>query len=210
MRLNGRVSWGVILIVIGAVFLMDSAGILDVGELVATFWPVMLVLWGAWLIMRRKTKDKEGEPVSGPLADIGIGRRIEETSDGHVSFSNVFGDVRSRIVSPSFTGGKLSSVFGDVEADLSTATFAAGEQGLKLDTVFGRTRVLLPREVAYAVTGDAVMGKVSVAGVNKGGFFPALDFATPGYREAPRRIRIDASTVFGEVVVIQLAGQDHA
>lgn len=210
MRLNGRASWGVILIVIGVVFIMDSAGMLNVGELVTMFWPVILVLWGAWLIMRKKPDAREEVPGSGPLADIGIGRRSEETSDGHVNFSNLFGDIRSRIISRSFTGGKLSTVFGDVEADLSAATFAAGEQGLKLDTVFGRTRVLLPHDIAYSVTGDAVMGKVSVAGVNKGGFFPALDFATAGYREAPRRIRIDASTVFGEVVVTQLTGREHA
>ena len=204
--MNGRLSWGVILIAAGILFLLDSAGVLNIGEFISLFWPLLLVLWGAWVLWGRTRAKQETVVVSGPLADIGIGRRVEEFSTDRVSSANVLGDVRSRIVSASFAGGTLSSVMGDVEADLTGAVLAPGEQLLKLDTVMGDVEILLPPNTAFSVTGDAVMGKVVAGTESRKGFFPSLEYATPGYKDAARRIRIDASTVMGEVSVRQKAG----
>ncbi len=41
--------WGVILVVIGLLFLLDSLDVnIDVWHELANFWPVILILWGAW------------------------------------------------------------------------------------------------------------------------------------------------------------------
>jgi hypothetical protein len=39
--------WGVILIVIGVIFILDNFDI-DVWDYVARLWPVALIVWGAW------------------------------------------------------------------------------------------------------------------------------------------------------------------
>jgi hypothetical protein len=39
--------WGFILIVIGAVFLLDRLDV-EVWDSVARFWPLVLIFWGGW------------------------------------------------------------------------------------------------------------------------------------------------------------------
>ena len=41
--------WGVILIAIGILFLLDNIDIhIDVWRYLSNFWPVILILWGGW------------------------------------------------------------------------------------------------------------------------------------------------------------------
>lgn len=64
MTRNGKrepLAWGIILIVIGALFLFHN---LDIGiwELVARLWPLILILWGAWkLYFGLKDKQEQSE-----------------------------------------------------------------------------------------------------------------------------------------------------
>jgi hypothetical protein len=68
MAKNGKretLAWGIILIVIGALFLFNN---LDIGiwDLVARLWPIILILWGAWKLyfgLQEKQKQSEIEPV---------------------------------------------------------------------------------------------------------------------------------------------------
>lgn len=43
-----RLLWGIVVVTIGVVFLLNQVGIisLDIGELVGTYWPVLLILFG--------------------------------------------------------------------------------------------------------------------------------------------------------------------
>jgi len=43
---QGRVFWGLILILVGVLFLLDHLGGLDFGELISTYWPVILIILG--------------------------------------------------------------------------------------------------------------------------------------------------------------------
>ncbi len=40
-------AWGIILIVIGLIFLLDRFDV-DVWNFVARLWPVALIIWGIW------------------------------------------------------------------------------------------------------------------------------------------------------------------
>lgn len=52
--------WGIILIVIGVIFLLD----IDIWYIIAHFWPVILILWGAWKLYVGilEHKREPGEP----------------------------------------------------------------------------------------------------------------------------------------------------
>jgi membrane protein DedA with SNARE-associated domain len=53
---SGSLVWGVILIVVGFLFLLDQLHI-DVWDAVWRFWPVILIVWGAnklWLGLKEK------------------------------------------------------------------------------------------------------------------------------------------------------------
>ena len=59
VNLNGRgdqaVVAGVILVVLGVVLLLRTLNVLDIDELMARYWPVLLIAGGAWLLWGRIT-----------------------------------------------------------------------------------------------------------------------------------------------------------
>jgi hypothetical protein len=41
--------WGLVLVVLGLLFLLDNLDVrFDVWRQLANFWPVLLIVWGAW------------------------------------------------------------------------------------------------------------------------------------------------------------------
>lgn len=201
MRLTGRVWWGVVLIVLGILFILDEHSKVRISEVLLSLWPLLLVGAGLYLIVHARRPVDESALVTAPLADIGIGRRVVETTSASVRVGNIFGDVRSRVEAHDFTGGSLSTLMGIVTADLTKAALAPGEHALKIDSVMGSVVVRLPRGMAYAVTADGVVGTVRAGRTVRNGFFPSVHLVSDGYREAAGRIHLDISTVFGEVRV---------
>jgi len=58
--------WGLILVVLGLLFLLDNLNFnIDVWHELANFWPVILILWGAWkLYLGLKDAGTEANPES--------------------------------------------------------------------------------------------------------------------------------------------------
>lgn len=48
---QGRIFWGLLLVVLGVLFLLDRTGTLDFGDLVARFWPVVFILIGVSILL---------------------------------------------------------------------------------------------------------------------------------------------------------------
>jgi hypothetical protein len=48
---GGRVFWGLILILLGGLFLLDQLGRLDFGDVMSTYWPVIIILIGLSTIL---------------------------------------------------------------------------------------------------------------------------------------------------------------
>lgn len=46
-RRREPLAWGIILIVIGLIFLLANIDV-DVWDFIARLWPVVLIAWGAW------------------------------------------------------------------------------------------------------------------------------------------------------------------
>ena len=64
---SGRLIAGIIIIAIGALFLLNSTGIADVGGL-TKWWPMIIVLLGVWRLIAQKFRS-----LFGPLLLIAIG-----------------------------------------------------------------------------------------------------------------------------------------
>ena len=199
--MTGRMWWGVLLIVLGILFILDDHSKLHISEVLLSLWPVLIIGVGVYLILHARRPVDESALITAPLADIGIGRRVVETTASSVRVGNIFGEVRSRVEARNFTGGSLSTLMGIVTVDLTQAMLATGEHTLKVDSVMGSVVVRLPRGMAHTVTADGVIGTVRAGQVVRNGFFPSVHLATEGYHEAPGRLHLDLSTVFGEVRV---------
>ena len=63
---RGRIFAGVLIIIIGLVFLLASLGQLDVGDLFAKYWPLIIVFVGVWQLLAHEFRN----PLSGIILII--------------------------------------------------------------------------------------------------------------------------------------------
>jgi hypothetical protein len=57
---SGRIFWGLVLILVGVLFLLDRMGRLDFGEFIGRFWPLILVAAGLWHLVTNQFRDVIG------------------------------------------------------------------------------------------------------------------------------------------------------
>jgi predicted membrane protein len=198
---SAHLWWGITLIALGVLFLLDNMDIVDVGYLLHTFWPLIFIIWGAGILLRKDTpKPDSGTTEEGGSRKV-VGDTDEETRTHEIDYSTVFGDCTVRISSEAFRGGSVSTVFGDTEIDCSRATVNSGEQRLSVKGVFGDAELWLSRDTAFRLTSSTVFGTIRCNDQKQEGFSPSLQYESPGYGAAERRLRIDISQVFGDVTV---------
>ena len=199
MASSGRIWWGLALIILGGLFLLDNVRMIDVGDIFHTWWPLFLVLWGVAILWRRINVSQTANPAQ--TVQHVFGDTNEESATDRIAYSGVFGDTRVRISSTDFKGGNVSTVFGDTLIDLSPSALHDGEQTLKISGVFGDIDVIPPRETGLSVSATTVFGDLQVNEMRKEGFSSSVNYESQGYVSAPKKLRIVMSQVFGDVSV---------
>lgn len=63
-RRKDPLVWGIILIVTGAILLLENVG-LEMLDLLAHLWPLILIAWGAWKLYFGLKERKEDMPSRG-------------------------------------------------------------------------------------------------------------------------------------------------
>jgi predicted membrane protein len=58
--LSGRIFWGLILILLGVLFLLDQMGRADFGDLVSRWWPLILIAAGLWQLISSDFQELAG------------------------------------------------------------------------------------------------------------------------------------------------------
>jgi hypothetical protein len=68
MHRRGSLFWGIVLIVLAGLLLLRQMGVI-VGDIFGYFWPLLIIAFGAWLIIGffARNRPVEGEQVSIPL-----------------------------------------------------------------------------------------------------------------------------------------------
>ena len=195
---NSGMIWGAILILIGVVFLFQNFDMLDIGDIVSTFWPLILVAIGLKILYDRKST-KEGDAVLG--AEV-VGDSVEaDISSDKISKSNVFGDMTINISSQNFSGGSVSNVFGDIRIDLSKTKVIDNNCKLYVNGIFGSVYVKLPDGVQTKIKANTVAGEMSLKTESHDGLFGNIKFEDPGYETTAKRIFVNGSIVFGSITV---------
>jgi membrane protein DedA with SNARE-associated domain len=65
---RSALAWGIILIIIGLIFILDNFDI-DVWDILARLWPLALIVWGAWKLYFGLKERKETAPAPKPEQD---------------------------------------------------------------------------------------------------------------------------------------------
>ncbi len=138
MKSSGTLWFGIILVAFGVLMLLDNMYVVDFSEVIHTYWPLVLVIWGLSMLWRRSNG---WTVVSAPPGEVpnATSTVYPGTDAMKLSSSTVFGDYTVAVQSKSFTGGSVSTTFGDIDVDLLSAQLADGDHALKIDGVFGDT-----------------------------------------------------------------------
>ncbi len=187
-----NVYWGMILITLGVLVLLDNLDVVEFGDAIATYWPALLILWGISILMKNRQRA------------VGVVSSDDKESTASELFhkSSVFGNIGIDITSNNFKGGSVSTVAGDCDVDLTKAVVAEGEHWLRVSGVFGSVRIVLSKEIAVSVSAHTVFGEVQVMHERQSGFSPNVNYASSGYDSASRRLKILVNQVFGDVRIL--------
>jgi len=150
-------------LIIGVIFLSNR--VLPDMDLSRFFWPFLVIAFGVWMIMGRKTPkmdnfgnwgkkvDNDSAPWSATQADPNFTGPVDPLNpDQHssaplpedrVESVSIFGGVKKNIVSKDFRGGEIVNFFGGSEINLMQADIK-GRAHLEVVQVFGGTKIIVP------------------------------------------------------------------
>jgi predicted membrane protein len=146
------------------------------------FWPVVLILFGAWLIWR-------GARPPGQFGDEAISWGL--------------GDYRPDLKGKQVQRAEFSHGLGDFDLDLQQAVIPEGENFVRVSHGLGDLAIVIPRDVPVRVKASAGLGNVFVLGKRSEGFGPQVNFQSDDYAAAARKLSIDASVGLGDVHVMR-------
>jgi hypothetical protein len=67
-RRSDRLVWGLILIAVGAIFLLQNVMNIEVWDYAWKFWPLILILWGAQKLIDGLQKPKDRDETAPPAS----------------------------------------------------------------------------------------------------------------------------------------------
>jgi hypothetical protein len=181
-----RVFFGALLAVAGVLWLLDAAGALDAGEVVGTWWPLVIVgagilslvsnprHWAAPAIviivgialLLRTTDVVDSFAVVGPALLIGVGVAVifgvgfgsrQVTTGDRINSFNVFSGAELASHSRSFEGGNVGALFGGAEINLRDAVPADGAS-IDLFAMFGGVELKVPEGWNVVIRGFPIFG----------------------------------------------------
>ncbi len=196
-KTNSGIFWGGILILLGVLFLLDNFYYIDFGDVISTYWPLILVAIGIKIIYDRRGQRAEGEE-SWESFTSNAGEGGKDSKDG-LSESNVFGDIQFQAASEDFRGGSVSNVFGDIKLDLSEIKLARGLTNVFISGVFGDVTVITPKGIPFKARTNSVAGDIMVRSNKREGLFTKLEHTEGDYDKATEKLYLQCSIVFGSI-----------
>lgn len=164
MTKRGELFLGGILVLVGFIALIGS--LLHV-NLWTFFWPLLFILLGTWFILRPRM--------------VAEGREVT---------MKLIGDIKRRGAWP-LRDEEIWLIVGDIDLDFSQAALPDGETRLRVYGFVGDVELIVPEEVGLKIHSVAFVSDAKVFGGKEESFVVPFDYATPGYEQASRRIRLD-------------------
>ncbi len=185
---RSRAIFGILLVLGGVAFLLNSTGIIPIGSLIGNWWPLILIAIGGYMLLIRPGSTLGGTilVISGGvlllatldvldiaiwqliialvLISIGLSLVFRGLGGGKADHSNqltlvgVLSEQKVRSEATKFDGGSLTSVLGEVKLDLRNAQLHP--DGAVVDTfcLLGDITIFVPRGWRVHVNGMPILG----------------------------------------------------
>ncbi|MEO9868964.1 LiaF transmembrane domain-containing protein [Ekhidna sp.] len=138
--LSGNSRAAVIFFGLATIFYLHYFRIISI----RTFWPVILIIVGFFIILRRRSRPKN----------------ISENLDNYFDDIAVFGGTEKKYVSEALQGGKVTNIFGGSEIDLRGSKAVDGAV-IEVFCMFGGVEIQVPEDWKINMNATAVFGGFS-------------------------------------------------
>lgn len=173
----GRMLGAFLLIGMGVIFLLGNLNI------IVFRWdmlgPLFLILIGVWMVSRAFV------PGWGHDANVFAG----------------IGELHPDLNGKEIKSEKFEHGIGETRIDLTHATFPDGENRVEASQGIGELRVIVPSDLAVRVRASAGMGEARLFAEEEAGIDPRLEFQSPNYATAPRKLNLTVRVGLGAVRV---------
>jgi len=184
--------WGVILITVGILFLLNNSGTITIRDLVSTYWPVLVILCGFLIILKNRQVLQQDKDPSGQSV---------RSETGALIHSNTFGDIYLNLKNHNFQSNQVRTVFGNIHIDATQLVVPAGEKTLNIDTVFGDIKFSVPKDTAVRVLANNLAGTIRIMEQKWDGLNHHVTFETANYARAKNKLILVCRTTFGDIKV---------
>ncbi|MCB9490962.1 MAG: PspC domain-containing protein [Dehalococcoidia bacterium] len=191
----GAIIWGGILIIGGTIVLLAQLDLdidlppFEVGLSAA------LILVGLLILVEARHGFHGGLMTLATILIVLLG--LSSASRFNVAVDGAFGDARHHVTRASDLDREYSHAFGSLTVDLRDLDLNAGTTHLEVSVLFGDGTLYLPADVPYRIEADSVFGSIDATEFDTEGVATSRTYTSPGYDEAPTRLDIDMSVVFG-------------
>lgn len=223
---------GGVLIVLGIIVLLNNFAVteIDLGNIVRTYWPLLLLLWGANILAARGRS--RGNLISGGvLLVVGLvllGRNMGFLDFDMADFWKIFWPVVLILAGISLVKGPLSkgknniaflggvdrtkgkwklesanywAFLGGIDLDLRRAEIEEKEYLLSCTAVMGGIDIIVPPNLTVVCDGTAILGGVEFMGEGSGGIIGSSSFRQEGREDGGALVIIYGRAFMGGVEV---------
>jgi predicted membrane protein len=141
---------GIILFVIGSIFLARDIFSKDLSSILEIAIPTILVIAGISLLFPKKYFRKYDPVLS-----------VSEDSANILEDVNIFSGGNKFVTSEAFRGGQVTCIFGGAEVNFKNASLAPGENVLDVTCIFGGCTLYVPEDWTVRMDATAVFGGFS-------------------------------------------------
>ncbi|MGH7493387.1 MAG: cell wall-active antibiotics response protein LiaF [bacterium] len=198
---RGRKFWGLILVALGALLLLDQMNLLDFGELLSRFWPLIFIFIGARMILSRTSRATQETTVIPTAATTWQSPAATGYVTDAITENRFIGDVNFRLQSEDFRGGTVTTFIGDFNIDLSNVAIKNGDRYLTLSGFIGDVMLVLPKNLPYMIQANAFVGDFKVFGRKDDGLGLNKVYKSMDYDTAAARLNVRISFFIGDLAV---------
>lgn len=204
---QGRLFWGGLLILFGVLLLLDRLDLLQFGEAIHNFWPLILVFIGIKMILFPSRPRTQTSPPETIISTQNPESFWQNTSDpamvsNYLTENRFIGDIHLQLQSDDFRGGTISTFIGDIKLNLANVRITTpGDRFLTLSGFIGDATLQMPANMAHSIQASAVIGDFKVFGKRDGGFGLNRMYKSANYDQAEVRLNLRVSFFIGDIKI---------
>jgi lia operon protein LiaF len=185
LKRKNNLFFTLFILVFSILLILDRFQVLEFGFVdFWRLWPLVIILLALRLISPKK-----------------FSFEYDNGGNRYTKKSFRIGDVKYNTDNWSVEPMHISHGIGDVYIDFSKAFIPEGETELFIHARIGDIKIIVPDDLAMNVTAEAKIGEVRILQSIRDGLGNSLEYVTPDYEEAIKKIKLNILINIGDIAV---------